>query len=81
MKVLLIGATGPTGRETIRAALAAGVTIRALARRPEALDIAGVEVVKGDVESEASLRAAMHGVSAVVSTLGTPLILKGPVSL
>lgn len=81
MKVLLIGATGPTGREIIKAAQAAGVTIRAMARRPEALDIAGIEVVKGDVESETSLRAAMQGVDAVVSALGTPLILNGPVTL
>lgn len=81
MKVLLIGATGPTGRDILKAAQAAGVTIRALARRPEALDMAGVEVVKGDVESETSLRAAIQGVDAVVSALGTPLILKGPVTL
>ena len=81
MTILLIGSTGPTGREIIKAALTAGVSIRALARRPEALDMAGVEVVRGDVENETSLRAAMHGVSAVVSALGTPLILKGPVTL
>ena len=81
MTILLIGSTGPTGREIIKAALTAGVSIRALARRPEALDMAGVEVVRGDVENETSLRAAMHGVSAVVSAVGTPLILKGPVTL
>ena len=61
MTVLLIGATGATGREIIKDAQAAGVAIRALARRPEALDAGGVEVVKGDVENETSLRAAMHG--------------------
>lgn len=81
MTVLLIGATGPTGREIIKAAQARGVAIRALARRPESLADAGVEVAKGDVENTDSLRAAMRGASAVVSALGTPLILKGPVTL
>lgn len=81
MTVLLIGATGPTGRAIIRAAQAEGLVIRALARRPEALADVNVEVVKGDVESEATLQAAMRGASAVVSALGTPLILKGPVTL
>lgn len=81
MTVLLIGATGPTGRAIIRAAQAEGLVIRALARRPEALADVNVEVVKGDVESEATLQAAMRGASAVVSAFGTPLILKGPVTL
>lgn len=81
MTVLLIGATGPTGRAIISAAQAEGLAIRALARRPEALADVEVAVVKGDVENEASLRAAMRGASAVVSALGTPLILKGPVTL
>ena len=81
MTVLMIGATGPTGRAIIRAAQAEGLVIRALARRPEALADVNVEVVKGDVESEATLQAAMRGASAVVSAFGTPLILKGPVTL
>jgi uncharacterized protein YbjT (DUF2867 family) len=81
MTVLLIGATGPTGRAIIRAAQAEGLVIRALARRPEALADVDVEVIKGDVENEASLRAAMRGATAVVSALGTPLMLKGPVTL
>jgi uncharacterized protein YbjT (DUF2867 family) len=81
MTVLVIGATGPTGREIVKAVQAQGLKVRALARRPEALADAGVEVAKGDVENVASLRAALPGVSAVVSSLGTPLILKGPVTL
>ena len=81
MTVLLIGATGPTGRAIISAAQAERLAIRALARRPEALADVEVAVVKGDVENEASLRAAMRGASAVISALGTPLILKGPVTL
>lgn len=81
MTTLLIGATGPTGRDILRAAQARGVSIRALARRPEALADAGVEVVRGDVTDVPSLIRAMDGTRAVVSALGTPLILKGPVTL
>lgn len=81
MTVLVIGATGPTGREILSAAKAAGLALRALARRPEALAGLDVEVAKGDVRDPESLKRAMQGASAVISALGTPLILKGPVTL
>lgn len=81
MTVLLIGATGPTGREILRAAEAAGIAMRAFARRADALAAKGVDVAQGDVRDVASLRNAMAGVTAVVSALGTPLLLKGPVTL
>ena len=81
MNILLIGATGPTGREILSAAKQAGVAVRAMARRPEMLADTGIEVVKGDVTDIESLRRAMKGVTAVVSALGTPLLLKGPVTL
>ncbi len=80
---LLIGATGPTGLEVLRAAAQAGVPVRALARNPDrsaGLLQAGVDVVQGDVLNPDSLRAALHGTSAVISALGTPLTLK-PVTL
>lgn len=81
MTALLIGATGPTGRAIIAAAKANGVPLRALAQSPEALANAGVETVKGDVQDAKSLERAMHGADAVISALGTPLLLKGPVTL
>lgn len=81
MTTLLVGATGPTGREILATAKAAGLPMRALARKPEALADAGVEVAQGDVLNVESLRAAMKGATSVVSALGTPLILKGPVTL
>ena len=37
MKVLLLGATGPTGGHVLASALEAGDTVSVLARRPEAL--------------------------------------------
>lgn len=78
-RVLLIGATGPTGREVLSAAQRVGISMRALVRDPTRLvelQRCGAEVVRGDVIDAASLRTALKGVSAVVSALGTPLQLK-----
>lgn len=81
MTVLLIGATGPQGQEIVRAAGRAGIDLRALARNPARLDGLGIPAVRGDVLDPASLRGAMAGIDTVVSVLGTPLILRGPVTL
>lgn len=71
--LLVIGATGPTGREVLREAARRGIGVRSLARTPAALE--GVseagEVVRGDVLDAASLVAACRGVDAVVSVLGS----------
>lgn len=80
--ILLVGATGATGQAIAKQALAAGIAVRALVRKPDQLpvsfaqNIRNVEVVKGDVTDLTSLVHAMQGVDAVVSSLGTPLILK-----
>lgn len=81
MSVLLIGGTGPLGRQIIGAAAGAGMDLRVLARNPAKLTGLGVAAVKGDVLDPASLVSAMEGVTTVISALGTPLILKGPVTL
>jgi uncharacterized protein YbjT (DUF2867 family) len=80
--ILLVGATGPTGREVLARASALGISVRALARRPEALggDFASHEIVRGDVLDRDSLVAALDGIEVVVSVLGTPLTRK-PVTL
>ncbi len=72
MKVLVIGATGPTGRLVLERAVRAGDTITALVRRPEALaDLSGqVKVLSGDPTSATDLTAAMTGQDVVISTLG-----------
>jgi uncharacterized protein YbjT (DUF2867 family) len=50
MKILVIGSTGPQGREFVAQALAAGHAVCAFARNPAALQPApGLEVVRGDV--------------------------------
>ena len=71
MKILVIGSTGPQGREFVAQALAAGHAVRAFARNPGALQPApGLEVVRGDVFDQRSLDAAARGQDAAVSMLG-----------
>ena len=56
MKILVIGSTGPQGREFVAQALAAGHAVCAFARNPAALLPApGLEVVRGDVFDQHSL--------------------------
>jgi putative NADH-flavin reductase len=67
----LFGATGKTGRHVLAQALEAGHSVRALARRPEALDAhERLTVVAGDVRDRAAVREAVRGSDAVVSVFG-----------
>jgi len=72
MKILVVGATGKTGREVMTQALSQGHSVVALARRPEAITLqhARLAVVKGDVLDAHSLGPACDGVDAVISALG-----------
>jgi uncharacterized protein YbjT (DUF2867 family) len=71
MKILVIGSTGPQGREFVGQALTAGHAVCAFARNPAALQTApGLEVVRGDVFDQRSLDAAARGQDAAVSMLG-----------
>jgi uncharacterized protein YbjT (DUF2867 family) len=64
--VLVTGATGRVGRLVVDELLRAGVSVRALTRRPETAALpAGVEVVAGDFAAPESLDAALRGVGAV----------------
>jgi uncharacterized protein YbjT (DUF2867 family) len=72
-KILVLGATGGTGRLIVRQALARGDDVTALVRSPEkARDLEGAKLVAGDARDEAALRKALEGRDAVVSALGTP---------
>jgi uncharacterized protein YbjT (DUF2867 family) len=74
MKVLLLGATGGTGREILREAIARGHSVVALVRsRAKATDLAGAELVEGDARDEQAISRALVGCSAVISSLGTPM--------
>ncbi len=72
MRILVIGATGGTGREIVKQALERGHDVVALARKPSKVKVTHerLRVVQGDVTKAATLDAAMAGVDAVVCALG-----------
>jgi putative NADH-flavin reductase len=72
-KLLVLGATGGTGRLIVSQALTRGHEVTALVRSPEkAGDLKGATVVVGDVREEKALLEALKGQDAVISALGTP---------
>ncbi|GII52121.1 nucleotide-diphosphate-sugar epimerase [Planotetraspora thailandica] len=66
--VLVSGATGDTGRATVRESIALGLNVRALVHsidaRSQALADQGAEVVVGDFHDPNTLRPAMEGIDA-----------------
>jgi putative NADH-flavin reductase len=72
MRLLVLGATGGTGREVVRQALERSYEVTAFARRPEAVVArAGLRVVQGDItHDEGALAGCIEGQDAVVSALG-----------
>jgi putative NADH-flavin reductase len=72
MHVLVIGATGRTGRQVVIQALGQGHGVTALVRNP--VDIRQqderLKVIHGDVLDYPSVESAMQGQDAVVSALG-----------
>lgn len=73
MKLLVLGATGPTGQHIVRQALDLGHAVTAFVRDPAKLPIAApaLEVVTGSLpESEQVLARALRGKDAVLSSLG-----------
>ncbi|WP_158939602.1 NmrA/HSCARG family protein [Streptomyces sp. NRRL S-87] len=70
--ILVTGGTGRQGGATARDLLRRGFSVRALVRDPQkaearALEEAGAVLVRGDMDDEASLDAAMEGVYGVFS--------------
>ncbi|WP_416974809.1 NAD(P)-dependent oxidoreductase [Streptomyces sp. 4F14] len=72
MKLLVLGATGPTGRHVIDLALRSGDSVTAFVRNPAALgDMADqVTVATGDATSRRDIAGAAGGHDAIVSALG-----------
>ena len=68
MRLLILGATGPTGRELVAQALAAGHEVAALVRGDANID--RVEVLRGDATDPAAVANAVRGRDAVLSALG-----------
>jgi putative NADH-flavin reductase len=72
-KILVLGATGGTGRLIASQALARGHRVTALVRSPEkGSELKGAKLIVADVRDEKALREALKGQDAVVSALGTP---------
>ena len=72
MKLLIIGATGPTGRELAKQAIAQGHEVTALVRdAAKAAFAPPVRMVVGNVLDAPSLSAAVSGQDAVISSLGS----------
>lgn len=71
-RILIIGATGGTGRQLVSQALERGYSVTALVRNPSKLQLEDpkLTVIKGDVLDSNSLNAAMRGQQAVLSALG-----------
>jgi uncharacterized protein YbjT (DUF2867 family) len=71
-KILVLGATGGTGRHIVRQALARGDDVAALVRSPEkGKELEGAHLIAGDARDEPTLRKALKGRDAVISALGT----------
>lgn len=77
MNVLVLGATGGTGRQIVREAQAKGHSVVALVRsKAKAAGLTGARLLEGDACDETALEGALDGCDAVISSLGTGL---GPI--
>jgi putative NADH-flavin reductase len=71
-RVLIIGASRGIGLETVKAALEAGHSVRALARsaRRIPMDHPQLEKMAGDALEAATVKRALSGVGVVIQSLG-----------
>src|SRR5438309_11432926 len=72
MNLVVLGATGRTGRLVVEQALATGHTVTALVRTPEKLTLrdSSLRVLAGKATDSADVARALDGADAVLSTLG-----------
>ena len=70
--VLIIGASRGIGLETVKAALEAGHSVRALARSARRIPIGSpkLEKMAGDALETATVKRALSGAGAVIQSLG-----------
>ena len=80
MKVLVVGATGRTGRLIVADALARGHHVTAFARSPDSLGelVQRVKVVRGDVLDGGAVSDAVDGQDAVLVALSVALRKRDP---
>lgn len=72
MNLVVLGATGGTGRLVVEQALAAGHTVTALVRSPEKLAVRNpnLHVMAGQATDPSAVARALDGADALISTLG-----------
>jgi putative NADH-flavin reductase len=73
-RLLVLGATGGTGKALVDQALERGHSVTAFVRSPHKInaDRSGLTVVSGNPRDESALAAVMPGHDAVLSALGPP---------
>jgi putative NADH-flavin reductase len=69
MKILLLGATGRTGKHIIEEALKRGHSIAAIARNPEKLKDFKIDIIQGTPYDYEPMEKAIIGCEAVINTL------------
>ena len=69
MKILLLGATGRTGKQIIEEAAKRGHTIAAIARNPEKLKDMKSDITQGTPYDYETVEKAISGCDAVINTL------------
>ena len=71
MNLVVLGATGRTGRLVVEQALAAGHTVTALVRSPEKLTAghSNLRVVRGEATETAAVSSALEGAATFVLAL------------
>ena len=74
-KLLIIGASRGIGLETVKAALLAGHSVRALARSAAEISIQNpaLEKVSGNALDSSTIRSSLGGVDVVIQTLGVDI--------
>ncbi len=74
MRLAVFGANGPTGRQVVRQALAAGHHVTAVTRKPAEFPLRSphLDVVTADVTDPAGVERVLAGPHAVISTFGVP---------
>lgn len=82
MRLLILGATGPTGRHLVDQALGAGHDVTAVVREPARIPIVHprLAIVVGDATDARTLEGAMSGKDAVLSALGAGSSLRSQIA-
>ena len=78
MKILILGATGKTGRLLVNQALEKGYFVTAFARNPSSINLKhpNFNIFKGNILDNKAVDGAVKGKGAVISALGTKSIKK-----